>query len=85
MRSGRVARGSSRPPATPRSLGRHWPPTSCDDRDRYERMCAEAVTWGRCFSWDVTAELFLEIVQDRVRSSATRGMEAVGAELAATG
>jgi glycosyltransferase involved in cell wall biosynthesis/O-antigen/teichoic acid export membrane protein len=55
------------------------------DRERYERMCAEAVTWGRCFSWDVTAELFLEIVHDRVRSSATRGMEAVGAELAATG
>ena len=25
------------------------------DRERYERMCAEAVTWGRCFSWDVTA------------------------------
>ena len=55
------------------------------DRERYERMCAEAVTWGRCFSWDVTAELFLEIVHDRVRSSATRGMEAVGAELAAAG
>jgi glycosyltransferase involved in cell wall biosynthesis/O-antigen/teichoic acid export membrane protein len=53
--------------------------------DRYAQMQIEAVRWGRCFTWDITAELFLEIVLDRVRGARVQMMEAVGAELAPTG
>ena len=71
-------------PGDPQALGR----AAADlllDPERYEQMQIEAERWGTCFSWDLTAELFLEIVKERVHAGRADRMEAVGAGLAATG
>ena len=71
-------------PGDPEALGRAAADLLLDPK-RYAQMRIEAERWGTCFSWDLTAELFLEIVKERARAGRADRMEAVGAGLAATG
>jgi hypothetical protein len=32
-------------------------------------MRAEAIRWGECFSWDVTADVLLDLLRERVAGS----------------
>jgi glycosyltransferase involved in cell wall biosynthesis/O-antigen/teichoic acid export membrane protein len=36
------------------------------DPGAYAAMRAEAIRWGRCFSWDVTADMLMQLLQERV-------------------